>query len=64
MGKENFGTHLSDNPIIALLLILLVTQMHTSKFFNPAFHHLINPMDLSFKIWTLLFSKEYLLIMG
>jgi hypothetical protein len=49
---------------IALLLILLVMQVLTSKFFNPAFCHLINPIDLSFKTGILLFFEEHLLIIG
>jgi len=44
--------------------ILLVMQVLTNKFFNPAFHHLISPIDLSFRIRILLFFDEHLLIMG
>jgi len=32
------------------------------KFSNPAFYHLVNPIDLSFIIGILSFSEELLLI--
>jgi hypothetical protein len=35
-----------------------------SKSSNPTFRHLISPIDLSFKISTLLFFEEHLLIIG
>ena len=44
--------------------ILLVMQVFISKFFNPAFHDLISPIDLSFRVRILLFFEECLLIMG
>jgi hypothetical protein len=39
-------------------------QEFPSKFLNPAFCHLISPIDLSFKIRILLFFEDYLLIIG
>jgi hypothetical protein len=49
---------------MALLLILFLKQGLRSKFFYPAFHHLISPIGLSLKIGIRLFSEEHLLIMG
>jgi hypothetical protein len=49
---------------MVLLLILLVTQVLTGKFFNPAFVYLISSTGLSLKIRILLFFDEHLLIMG
>ena len=63
MGREGFDTHLSDRPQMSLPLILLLRQGITSKFSNPAFPDLINPMDLFLEIGIFPFFEEYLLIM-
>jgi hypothetical protein len=39
-------------------LILLLMQGFPSEFSNPAFCHLISPIDLFFKIGTLLFLRS------
>jgi hypothetical protein len=64
MGKEGFCAHLPDNLLSALPLILLLMQRLPSNCSNPAISHLISPIDLSFKIGTLLFFEEDLLIIG
>jgi hypothetical protein len=49
---------------MALSVILLLGQVLISKFSNPAFCHIISPIDLSFKIGILPFFEEHLLIIG
>jgi hypothetical protein len=49
---------MSLSPILLLRLGLM------NKFSNPAFHHLIKPMDLFLKTGILTFSEKHLLITG
>jgi len=47
---------------MALLLILLLRQVLTNKFSNPAFHHLISPIGFCLQFGILSFFEELLLL--
>jgi hypothetical protein len=64
IDEVSFVVGLPDNPCSPFLLIPLLRQRLPSKFSNPAFCHLISPIDSSFKIGILIFFKEPLLIIG
>jgi len=64
MGRQGFGAHLLDKPLMALSLIPVLRQGITSKFCNPTFSPSISTKDLFLKIGIIPFFESPALIMG